>query len=288
MAINIAIKGGLGNQLFQYAFGKYLKNQYACEVFYDAYPLLQTEKDLTPRKLILTELFDEVLLTSKKTHELFHTSNNGIVTRAIKKLKRLLTDQLYIQEELTKEIKLNREKSYYLDGYWQNKIYSKFIVEELTNLSETHLANNKTNTLIKSYSDSVGIHVRRGDYITNVKANSYHGVCDVNYFTSALSLIEKSKQIDGIFVFSDDIDWAKQNIKHTKPIHYVNGDPDTPQTDLFLMKNCKHLILSNSSFSSWASYLNTYTDKIVVAPKQWTSAKLTEELPIRDDQWILI
>jgi len=150
-----------------------------------------------------------------------------------------------------------------LHGYFQSEKYFKnnkdkileFFIDDKTicGLKERYGDNLKTETC--------AIHVRRGDYL---KLLEHHPTQDMNYYDKAVSYIGKDKTF---FIFSDDIEWCKENFKHLKNVVFVEGNED--YEDLYLMSLCRNNIIANSSFSWWGSCLNKNKNKIVIAPKKW-------------------
>lgn len=287
MTLNIAIKGGLGNQLFQYAFGTYLQRTYKCTVCYDVIPLQEKGENLTPRPYLLDKLFPITNYTEPAVHRLFYSQNDPFVIKMIKRMIRSLKSYAYVGEHIHALPVLNSKNIYYLDGYWQSRAYATEILTELNHISKKFKVPAQLSSLIDNVG-SVAVHVRRGDYVSNPFINSYHGLCDLSYFNKAIAYLEKEKQTSAYFIFSDDIAWAKENIKVPKPVHFIEGNTAEPFEDLFLMKLCHNMILSNSSFSCWAAYLNSHSDRTVIVPENWTSKHKTKELPLFDKSWTVL
>jgi hypothetical protein len=178
----------------------------------------------------------------------------------------------------------------YLDGYWQNSKYfdkNRECILNSFNLKRGH----QKNKVLKKYlcqiseSESVALHVRRGDYLLN-KNQEHHGACDLDYYKKAILHMQGMTKNDCMFfIFSDDITWCRENF------HFLNNklfivDTDKPVYDLELMKNCKHNIISNSTFSWWGAWLNNFDRKIVIAPKVWWASYPGETIAL--DDWIKI
>jgi len=150
-----------------------------------------------------------------------------------------------------------------LVGYYQSdKYFNEYesIIRELFTPKKDILEKFK-----KSYSfeDSVSFHIRRTDYLGKM---DYHPVQSLEYYDEGLKYIRSKKNIKKIYIFSDDIDWCKENIKYENII-FIEGQLDVE--DMFLMSLCENNITANSSFSWWSSWLNTNEDKIVIAPEKW-------------------
>lgn len=286
MTVHISIKGGLGNQLFQYSFGVYLKEKYNASIYYDILPLEFIESNLTKREYTLSQIDANLKLTSRKIHSLFYSQNSNTLIKILKKICRKLFNFHFISEESFNETSLLDNYTYYLDGYWQDTKFAKLIVNAINENSNLQMEKDIELEKIKKSGVSVAIHIRRGDYVTNTVINNYHGSCDINYFTKAMRLIEEKINVDTYFVFSDDIEWAKNNLTSNKPLNFM--DKNDALTDLLLMKNCCHQIISNSTFSFWAAFLNTYSKKHIIAPKKWTNHIKTKDSNLYNETWILI
>jgi hypothetical protein len=125
----------------------------------------------------------------------------------------------------------------------------------------------------------VAVHVRRGDYTT---LQDHHPLCTLDYYKRAMDMFEGHS----FLVFSDDIDWCRENIKGPKVMY---SEENSAARDLQLMASCDHNIIANSSFSWWGAWLNENQDKKVVAPKQWFgSAKPLETRDIYCKDWITL
>jgi hypothetical protein len=287
MIVNIAIKGGLGNQLFQFAYGEFLKKEYGSIIKYDLKPLSFNEENLTNRDFELLPLNIHFEQTSLFIHRIVYTSNETLLFRAIAKLSRAAVNLIYVEEKNWMTVTIAKNHNYYLNGYWQNSKYAMFLNNYLKNIPDLKI-NQEYLKLIQSSHHNIGIHIRRGDYVNNSKINKYHGNCELEYFYRSIELIKQRKTIDFLFVFSDDINWVKNNFQHHLKAFFIEPDLNSPLSDLMLLKSCKNLILSNSSFSAWASYLIEEQNAIIVAPKHWTRNTETDKLPIKTEKWTII
>ena len=176
-------------------------------------------------------------------------------------------------------------------GYYQNERYFKdienIIRKEFTLKNSLSESAEKIYSDIKNKPDSVSVHIRRGDYISDPSANANHGTCSVEYYENALSIIRKKVKSPTFFIFSDDISWVKENLKIENAI-YVSNPEIKDYEELILMSKCKHNIIANSSFSWWGAWLNQNSNKIVIGPKQWLTHKTSNELDILPAEWIQI
>ena len=139
-------------------------------------------------------------------------------------------------------------------------------------------------------SNSVCITIRRGDFISNKEYKKNLYVCDEKYFKKAIDIIQNKVDDPVFFVFSDDIEWCKNNMKFPKNTYFESGN-DPIWEKLRMMYSCKNFIISNSTFSWWAQYLSRNDDKVVIAPSRWGNLEYKGKnikIDIYDDNWILI
>lgn len=131
------------------------------------------------------------------------------------------------------------------------------------------------------------MHIRRGDYVANPKIAAYHGVCGMNYYQKAVQIIKEKITNPTFFIFSDDINWAKENFKGDE-YYFVSNKEIKETEDLILMSLCKHNIIANSSFSWWGAWLNKNHEKTVIAPRHWLNIKKDIAGKVLPDSWIKI
>ncbi len=261
----INLKGGLGNQMFQYAYGRTL--------------------ELAGKKIIFNTSFFNGTKSKIDTAREFKLNNFNIKTRAnfVNKQSPIIN---LINKLLTK-LRL-KEKGF---GYWQSEKYFKNIesniIEEFTLKKQL---DSKFNNIIKQMTNtpSVSLHIRRGDYVNDPKTKAFHNVCHLEYYTSAIDIIKASINNPTFFIFSDDIDWVSENLEILYPCFWVSNLEGEDYEELILMSQCKHNIISNSSFSWWGAWLNQNPNKIVVAPKQWFVNKASDEIDILPPEWIRV
>lgn len=281
--IIVKIKGGLGNQLFQYAFGLYLKNSLNSEVFY-CIDVDKKNKNLTKRELGISKFNFTLKTVDYKSVERYKLFDSGILDRIEHKLHRLfpiLNYNGYVVEPTNHEMistKFIRNNCFY-DGYWQNLNYLKSnnqsLIENLK-LKDGIKDENTFNKIKSVENNSVSIHVRRGDYISIKKNADIFSISSIDYYKKAIEIIEKKITNPEYFIFSDDIEWCKLNFK-VGNFHFITGN--SAEQDLLLMSKCRHNIIANSTFSWWAAWLNNYENKIVIAPYNWyVDSKLNKRL----------
>jgi hypothetical protein len=268
----VRIQGGLGNQMFQYAFAKALAIKYGNAVALDNSGF-QTDSFITKRDYRLDafnvslSLADEVILSKSKGF-----NQNRFLSKLRKKAIRLfpwLAKNVRLEKSLLFDSH-NLDKCDYYEGYWQSEKYFQAIIDVIK--KEFIFKNTKrfeTNTFLSSIkeSESVSIHVRRGDYVNNPKVNEYHGSLQSDYYLKAIEVIKNKVSNSKFYVFSDDIEWVSDNMFSDLNAVFVKTTSD--EEDMYLMSQCKHNIIANSSFSWWGAYLNNNESKVVVAPLKW-------------------
>jgi len=231
----IKVYGGLGNQLFQYAFGR-AKQEKGLQVAFNI-DWYKKERGV-PRPYCLNKFNTDVNIAD------FNKS------------------RVFVEKGLSKTAVMADGFSF--QGYWQSPLYFDFIRDKLIN--EIKLKDTFKNQYgldlekeIKN-TNSVCLHVRRGDYLNHPN----HLVLPLGYYKTAIDIMLDLKQDCQFFVFSEDIVWTSQNLP--SGFHHINGEACI---DFELMKLCKHHIIANSTYSWWAAYLSNYKNKLVIAPQKW-------------------
>ena len=143
----------------------------------------------------------------------------------------------------------------YLDGYFQSDKYFREYADVIRSDFEVSIPASQKNTdMIEKIQsvNAVSLHIRRGDYVKNSNTQALHGLCNAEYYKNAVAHIAEKIENPVFFIFSDDIDWAKENMKTGFEQHYIDfNDASQNHEDIRLMKNCKHHIIANSTFSWW-------------------------------------
>jgi hypothetical protein len=262
--------GGLGNQMFQYAVARCL-----------AY-LNQDEL-----KLDISGFIEYPL-------RIYHLNCFNIVGQiALDEEINQAKAVQYVREsyfQFNSEI-LNLKGDLYLEGYWQSEKYFKDIENiirkdfKIKNLQDA--ANLKMAEQIQNC-ESISVHVRRGDYVSNPETKLYHGICDIEYYRQTMEKVGKRIPRAHFFIFSDDHPWVKQTIESESefPVTVVEvNDQQHPVQDLHLMSCCKHHIIANSTFSWWGAWLSINSERIVYAPQKWFNAAAHDTCDLLPDTW---
>jgi hypothetical protein len=246
--------GGLGNQMFQYAIARRIAR--------NRHELL---------KLDITSYQDYKLWNYTLNH--LNIIENIATPAEIKAVK----SQNHIRERFfhfdPAVLSLKPDSDIYLDGYWQSEKYFKDIVADLRREFTVKTApaaeNARLITAIKGC-NSVAIHIRRGDYVSNPIIYQYHGVCPLDYYLRAMARLKAIVVNPHYFIFSDDQAWTGEYFQLEDQLTFVTVNGlDHGYEDLRLMSHCKYHIIANSSFSWWGAWLADYPEKLVYAPSKW-------------------
>lgn len=268
--IVVRLSGGLGNQLFQYAAGRRLAQRRQAELVLDLGWYERTPRRDTPRDYELAHYPIQARIASG-TEKLWCRLHEGPVLRRLDRLPRRWRHRREKGFAFDPAV-LELPNDVYLDGYWQSYRYfddiAALIQSELTPLAPMGPRDEELAGRIRA-TNSVAVHIRRGDYVTNAAASRAHGLCSAEYYDRALSRIAAAVD-PHFFVFSDDPAWARSSMKFPGPFEVIDHNgPERAFQDLRLMAMCKHQITANSSFSWWGAWLNANPAKIVLTPAQW-------------------
>jgi hypothetical protein len=269
----IIIFNGLGNQMSQYAF--YLqKNNINKSTYF--IPFCKDHNGLELDKVF--GINTKKVLVQKMLYFLFRillTDKVKIISSPIKLILNLL-DCKIVRENFDynfkeKFMKPSRRITFYYGG-WHAENYFSQSKETILKKFEFTEPDDKENLLVLNKikeTNSVSIHVRRGDFLNADNINLFGDVCTKSYFEKAIALVESKVTNPYFFIFSNDLEWVKENIL-TKNVTYVscNSGKDSWK-DMCLMSLCKHNITANSTFSWWGAWLNKNSDKIVVCPSRF-------------------
>ena len=257
------IRGGLGNQLFTYAILFAIAEEYHLPARIDNY-IYETTYKLRQFKLL------NYNISYNKCFIKRHPKNNAIdifMYKVWNNIKRRLLRMKLITE--TKEfsaqrVQINPKKNYYFNGYWQSYIYFEKYREQLK--KEYTLKNigldvsNMASKIV--HEDCCAIHVRHGDYI-----HFQGGKClDLSYYTHAIDTIRKNNPKCKFYIFTDDSEFCEKEFSYLDSVEHISKYRFTDEEELFLMSQCKYLIIANSSFSWWAAFLNSREGNITICP----------------------
>ena len=180
----------------------------------------------------------------------------------------------------------------YLSGHWQSEKYFESNRDEIRedfNFKNKPSHENLSAISLITNSQSISVHIRRGDYINDSKTSKVHGTCTVDYYRESMELLALKISNPRFFIFSDDSEWAKSNIKGNCQMTFVDHNIGRESyNDMLLMSRCKHNILSNSTFSWWGAWLNNNPNKTVIAPRRWFATKNYNTADLLPDSWVVV
>jgi len=286
------LQGGLGNQMFQYAFGRALAKRRGVELKLDA-TMFPTYKY---HKLMISHLNISAPFASDKEVARF-----AFYRRRPNWPWKVLNPFLFDPEKYVQEISsyfshdmLNLKAPCLVDGYWLCEKYfldiEDIVRNEFTIRSPLNEYSKRMEEKICSAEHPVMLHVRRGNFTTAFAP--MHGALSSAYYERALSIIRERVPNASYFIFSDDPEWARAHIRPDAKAEYISQGADFDYLDLYLMTLCKNFILAHSTFSWWGAWLGkSYRNNITIMPKYMTTKMDTRNLAhpswkiLEDTEW---
>jgi len=252
---------GLGNQIFEYVFVQYLKKKFPKETIYGYYNSKFLDKH---NGLEIHKMFDIELPPQTKW-----SNSVALLCRALSRFNFGIksTDNNY------------SEKAVYFDGWWQDK---RFFFDTVKTIKFRQPLMDEVNKKLLDAiysSESVSLHVRRGDYLAPTHVQQYGGICTLDYYKKAIDIIMGKYARPRFFVFSNDIEWCKANLEIINAVYVSNNVGSDSWKDMYLMSRCKANVLANSSFSYWGAMLNVNSLQTVVFPKRWFNTHTPDIFP---------
>ena len=299
--IIVRLKGGLGNQLFQYAFARSISHNLNTELFLDISSFSHKEH----RKHVVYGLNAYNIKAivgsypfTEETSLAMGYNQEHTITKYNEGIKYYFPDTFF-DYKIIKDIS-DLNKPAYFDGYFQQqikndenniltenffKINNKIIHEDLKYNLPVHNKYSKTIKEMKKY-DSIALHIRHGDY----EDLPEFGLCSKQYYQNAIEEITKKVDNPKFFIFTEDHQWAKDNLKIDYPVEHVifNERKEVSSRGyaelLKVMSLCDHFIIANSTFSWWAAFLGENPDKIIITPKPWFQDRSCIEVDTIDNK----
>jgi hypothetical protein len=299
--IIVKLIGGLGNQLFQYAAGRQLAELNSTILKLDISGF--EEYKLHRYALHSFEIWQHIATIEEiEAFKKVQTKSTALISKIGKRLNYSINPTLdfYRNVKVINESNLmfnsdvlELKGNIYMNGYWQSERYfsdirnillKEFTIKHKQDFTNLELSKQICNT------ESVSLHIRRGDYISSQLTNQIHGVCSMEYYQKAINEIVKKISNCHFYIFSDDHHWVRENFRLDYPMTMVDNNTTTNYEDIRLMSQCRHNIIANSSFSWWGAWLNTNSEKIVIAPKKWFAddVKNKETKYLVPETWIRI
>lgn len=285
------IIGGLGNQMFQYATARALSLKRGTPLFLDV-------QDFAGYKLHNGYELDRIfaleasLASRSELKAVLGWRAYSIIRRRLFRndLIKFRGAHLFVDTQFKSWREIHAvPDNCYLMGNWQTEKYfdeyRQTILNDFTFIKQLDGLNLKVADAIKT-TNAISLHVRRGDYVSNASSLAFHGVCSLEYYRKAIEFMVNSVHNPTFFIFSDDMQWVRENITLEYPCTFVDFNTGSNSyNDMHLMSLCKHHIIANSSFSWWGAWLNRSERKIVIAPQQWFAADF-DSSNIIPSEWI--
>lgn len=274
----VKIKGGLGNQMFQYAFALLLRKISNDHILLDFSSFKDLGRDLVRKPRILKFKIQLGIANKNVVSELkiFNNNHNFLSLRyKIFTLFEILFNKKYFFEKNRKHTEIKSIKHYsYFDGYWQSwKIVDKVkreLLNDFDKYEEISTASNKFIQKIRN-ENAVFVGIRMGDYKKDKRMIDHFGSFNEDYYLRAMQYLSNKIDSPKFYIFSNDISWVKDNmkfdgfnVKYREENEVVNDFEE-----LIIMRNFKHAIIVNSTFYWWGAWLIKNKKKIVLAPKKW-------------------
>lgn len=281
----VNITGGLGNQMFLYAYAKALEQK--------GYKTKLDISGFETYKLHGGYMLDKynISLSVASKNEISRYYKRDLLSKLLRRLgkkdKKVLIDDSFVFNKKWLEIEDDR----HIIGYFQSEKYIKEIrdtlLQEFSIKEGISSFTKEIEKEILSIQNSCSLHIRRGDYLLQQNIN-IHGFTGLEYYKKAIEMITQNHKDMQFFIFSDDIEWSKENLNIENVTYIDSKEKRIPHEDIYLMSLCKHNIIANSSFSWWGAWLNQNKDKIVIAPKRWFADEKLEKqsIDIVCDGWI--
>lgn len=246
--IAVRVMGGLGNQMWQYACGRALAIQHGVQL------KLDLKWFMPGRRFFMLHYFD--------IDAGFMTSRDLLELKTVKE-----------KREPGYKLQILSEDNVYLDGYWQNigfiKSAENIIRKDFVLMVRLRKHSVEYLEIINRCKCPVSVHVRRGDYLKGDNASLFAEMTPL-YYETAVNSLQKIYEGITLFIFSNDISWCKKELHFHCPVYYVEGNDEAHGfEDLYLMSQCHHHIIANSSFSWWGAWLNQNPQKVVLAPEYY-------------------
>ena len=253
--------GGLGNQMFIYAF------------------YLQMQKKFPDVQLDLSDIVHYKVHNGYEMNSIFNLPKKEFrINQTLKKVIEFLFFKTIIERKQKDPLNIPNKRFFYpfiyFKGFYQSEKYFENIKDEVRMkfAFNLNLLNPRSKSMIHQIDadeHAVSLHIRRGDYLLPQHWKTIGCICQLPYYKNAISFIEKNIKEPTFYIYSDDINWVKQNISPNKVVYIDWNKEGESWQDMALMSHCRHHIICNSTFSWWGAWLNPSKEKIVVAPEQW-------------------
>lgn len=281
----IRFNGGLGNQMFQWAFGRMLEETTNADISFDMSYF--TKRYARPYQLDIFNIKPKFVsdFFTKLKFKMIWTFRKNL------KNKKFLGTIFWSENQFNfnpciDQINCNT----YVEGFFQSEKYFKSVEEIIrAELKFTAPISNESKAVADEISgaNSISLHIRRGDYVQKKRHQDAYATCSLDYYARGVEYIAQKHPEPVLFIFSDDIEWVKQNLKLPyKMVFVTHNTGKASYEDMWLMSLCSNNIIANSSFSWWGAWLNNNKEKIVIAPEKWFNDDNIIQTDVIPSSWI--
>ncbi len=287
----ILLKGGLGNQLFQYSIAKHISLRTGYKIYLDLRDYDKKDrKEVDNRRYNLDEFNIDAVTVSKCIYKNVNYVRSKMSSEVLPVSKNILKNIFLTYKEENPRLfdpeVLNLPGNILLIGYFQSEKYFKEIKDIIR--KDISMAKKETKKIENKYKNikdrrSVAVHVRRGDY------SRLGWSISKKYYRKAVKIMENIVGNIKLYFFSDNINWVKNNknkiIGGTNVSNYYFVENESPCKDLMLMKMASHNIISNSTFGWWGAWLGEDEKSVVISPKRWVYSRVSK-IDIIPNRWL--
>lgn len=293
LMVILKLKGGIGNQMFQYAAGRTLARQLHTDLKLDL--SFYSDQNKRAYSMCCYRITARVLTDAerKQWSNALNPPKRGLFAF----FKRLIlpAPRLFVNREQGfhyTPLSCAATGAVYLDGYFQSEKYFSGIADllraEFQFRDELPVGVRELAEQVRQ-STAIGVHVRRGDYVSDPETHRTHGVCSIDYYARSAEVMAQKVHGATYFVFSDDIEWARMHLGFLSPVRWISRQVElTDCQELYLMSLCRHFIIANSSFSWWAAWLGGADEKVVCAPARWFADPQYDTRDLLPSGWIQV
>ena len=277
------LHGMLGNQLFQYAYAMQLASEYHEKIVINTQFLSENGNRI--QEIGLQANYQQMEKNTAYYLCLLHAKTASHAGRWM--------NVFFQTQRKMKKLPERLPKHCYIDGYWQGLPYVEKVLDSLVGELRKKLPSMGSEACkelaahMRAESNSVMLHIRRGDYLSSKGAQNLYCHIPMSYYKEAIHQLEKMIGRVSVYVFTNDRTWVKDNLCLETDTYIVDCDKHDYET-LMLMSSCNHSIIANSTLSWWAAQINANGKKRVFAPIQWFVNEATNPHDLYPCEWIKI
>jgi hypothetical protein len=286
--ITVRLRNGLGNQMFQYAAARRLAERHGTDVVIDVSWYANKRPGMAPRSYELDQLSVTGRVSQRRVRWIRNTPlPTGPIDayRTLRPRARAARERHFRFDPAVRSLPDNVT----LSGYWTSEKYfadiAPIIRAEFAVRSEPSAANKAWIDTMSSCT-SVAVHMRRRDYL---HPRTRQGVADLEYYDGAVGHLRARCADPVFFVFSDDLEWARANVRLCGDTCFVDTNQGAAGSeDLRLMSSCRHAVIANSTYSWWGAWLNPDPERIVIAPRRWMVDPRVDTRDVLPSEWVAL